>query len=195
MNGIANERLGQSLQAVEQAFSDFFQPGQSMENRRKDSETMRSIVAEILFVLQSDKKDADFIPHVLMEKEKHEWSECELLSEALINEYHVPKNAALAVTMLAWCKYLLRTDLDAVVIWAEQVWNVTNPDVSPSTVAQEGIARFQDFISQCGLSVTLREYGLRNFDSRRVAFRIARTDAVEVPTESDIQAIYELAKG
>ena len=132
---------------------------------------------------------------MLMEKEKHEWSECELLSEALINEYHVPKNAALAVTMLAWCKYLLRTDLDAVVIWAEQVWNVTNPDVSPSTVAQEGIARFQDFISQCGLSVTLREYGLRNFDSRRVAFRIARTDAVEVPTESDIQAIYELAKG
>ena len=47
MNGIANERLGQSLQAFEQAFSDFFQPGQSMENRRKDSETMRSIVAEI----------------------------------------------------------------------------------------------------------------------------------------------------
>ena len=114
MNGIANERLGQSLQAFEQAFSDFFQPGQSMENRRKDSETMRSIVAEILFVLQSDKKDADFIPHVLMEKEKHEWSECELLSEALINEYHVPKNAALAVTMLAWCKYLLRTDLDEI---------------------------------------------------------------------------------
>lgn len=94
MNGIANERLGQSLQAFEQAFSDFFQPGQSMENRRKDSDTMRSIVAEILFVLQRDKKDADFVPHVLMEKEKHEWSDCELLSEALINEYHVPKNAA-----------------------------------------------------------------------------------------------------
>lgn len=174
MNGIANERLGQSLQAFEQAFSDFFQPGQSMENRRKDSDTMRSIVAEILFVLQRDKKDADFVPHVLMEKEKHEWSDCELLSEALINEYHVPKNAALAVTMLAWCKYLLRTDLDAVVIWAEQVWNVTNRDISQSTVAQEGIARFQDFISQCGLSVTLREYGLRNFDSRRVALRIAQ---------------------
>ena len=107
----------------------------------------------------------------------------------------MPKNAALAVTMLAWCKYLLRTDLDAVVIWAEQVWNVTNRDISQSTVAQEGIARFQDFISQCGLSVTLREYGLRNFDSRRVALRIAQTDVVEVPTESDIQAIYELAKG
>ena len=45
------------------------------------------------------------------------------------------------------------------------------------------------------LSVTLREYGLRNFDSRRVALRIAQTDVVEVPTESDIQAIYELAKG
>ena len=146
MNGIANERLGQSLQAFEQAFSDFFQPGQSMENRRKDSETMRSIVAEILFVLQSDKKDADFIPHVLMEKEKHEWSGCELVSEALLNEYHVPENAALAVTRLAWCKYLLRTDLDAVVIWAEQVWNVTNPDGSPSTVAQEGIARIPEVL-------------------------------------------------
>ena len=124
-------------------FLIFSSRGRVWKTGEKDSDTMRSIVAEILFVLQRDKKDADFVPHVLMEKEKHEWSDCELLSEALINEYHVPKNAALAVTMLAWCKYLLRTDLDAVVIWAEQVWNVTNRDISQSTVAQEGIARFR----------------------------------------------------
>lgn len=148
-----------------------------------------------LICVAEGQKDADFVPHVLMEKEKHEWSDCELLSEALINEYHVPKNAALAVTMLAWCKYLLRTDLDAVVIWAEQVWNVIQPGYFTEYGSTGRNCPLSDFISQCGLSVTLREYGLRNFDSRRVALRIAQTDVVEVPTESDIQAIYELAKG
>ena len=195
MNGIANERLGQSLQAFDRLFRFFSSRGRVWKTGEKTVIQCVRLLQKSYLCCRGTKNDADFVPHVLMEKEKHEWSDCELLSEALINEYHVPKNAALAVTMLAWCKYLLRTDLDAVVIWAEQVWNVTNRDISQSTVAQEGIARFQDFISQCGLSVTLREYGLRNFDSRRVALRIAQTDVVEVPTESDIQAIYELAKG
>lgn len=35
MNGIANERLGQSLQAFEQAFSDFFPAGAEYGKQEK----------------------------------------------------------------------------------------------------------------------------------------------------------------
>ena len=68
MNGIANERLGQSLQAFEQAFSDFSSRGRVWKTGEKDSDTMRSIVAEILFVLQRDKKDDGFCTACIMER-------------------------------------------------------------------------------------------------------------------------------
>ena len=160
---------------------------------------MKQIVADLPDFLQSIQKNfVDFQNGVGYEEYKSEFM-CSKLSHVLADACHMPKNAAMAIIMPAWCKYLLRRNVDYLAVFARMVWDVPEDVISVSAAAQEGIAHFQNFLCQCGLAVTLREYGIRNIDSKNLAEQVCNTDKeffIENGMElRDVQSIYELAKG
>ena len=67
MNGIANERLGQSLQAFEQAFSDFSSRGRVWKTGEKTVKQCVRLLQKFYLCCRVTKR-CGFIPHVLMER-------------------------------------------------------------------------------------------------------------------------------
>lgn len=185
------------------AFCSFFeQEKKTGECSKSESEIMKQIVAELPAVLQFENcgmEEPETGDALSGQTSEQKISDCHKLSFVLSDAYSIPQEAALAIIMPAWCKFMLRTQVDWLADFARQVWDVPQGDISIWTVAQEGIARFQDFICQCGLAVTLREYGIRNFDSRRMAELIIQDYGENKEDFSlrkkDIQSIYELARG
>lgn len=190
-----------SIDAFAQAFCAFFDRAYRNErNNENSSRVMRQLVAEMPSVLQTVNGNRGKWPgkpgpegknNSLKEPDLYKFSV--ILSE----NCDISREEALAILMPAWCKFMLRSHADRLAEFAKEVWDVTGEDVSVSTIAQEGIARFQDFICQCGLAVTLREYGVRNIDSRRMAEQTIKNygqDGIKF-CPGDIQSIYELAKG
>ncbi|NCB62577.1 MAG: iron-containing alcohol dehydrogenase [Clostridia bacterium] len=93
---------------------------------------------------------------------------CHALSHVLTAELGMVHGAALGVLMIAWCKYMLATEEEAVAKFAAHVWRV--PDGGSRTqTAQNGISEFQNFICSAGLPVTLREHGAASVDVERLA--------------------------
>ena len=117
----------------------------SQKDRMVESTKMRQIVEELPSLLQSIQKDyvdsQDSMDYVEYESDFI----CSKLSHILANECHMQKNAAMAIIMPSWCKYLLRRDIDDLAVFARQVWSVPE-DISVSSAAQERIALFQCFI-------------------------------------------------
>ncbi|MCI8280187.1 MAG: iron-containing alcohol dehydrogenase [Lachnospiraceae bacterium] len=125
---------------------------------------------------------------------------CHAMSHALTGEFNIPHGGALAILMPAWCKYMLPLYPRDMAEFAVRVWDVDRGELSEVSAAQEGISRFQDFICQSSLPVTLREAGIVHADSRILAEQAMggkdwigenyRGLSVE-----DVQRIFELARG
>ena len=130
---------------------------------------------------------------------------CHEMSHILTEEYGLPHGLALGILMPAWCKYMLLNHPQEIAVFSKEVWNVPYDESEDSrnaeAVAQDGISRFQNFICSVGLPVTLREAGIINTDSRKLAKKML-PDQTSVVGENfqplnqlDVQAIFELAKG
>ncbi len=128
-----------------------------------------------------------------MDKEQ----DCQKLAVILADICGLSETEAMTVIMPAWCKYMLRHNLAGQVEFARQVWNVEETEIPDITAAQEGIARFQDFICRCGLAVTMRELGIRYFDSEKAAKRTVDICGSfdTMGTLAEVQTVYELARG
>lgn len=188
------------MELFSQAFCGYFHTAErgtgALRSRQTYHEKMKYIVAEFPALLQDFRRSgADVKMHAGGFTEAEQ--DCCKLAAVLADVYYMPQTAALAVIMPAWCKYMLQQDLTGLVDFARQVWNVQEKNISDIAMAQEGIARFQDFICKCGMAVTMREYGIRYFDSRKVAEKAAETyESFETMKNlAEIQAVYELARG
>ena len=130
---------------------------------------------------------------------------CHEMSHILTEEYDLPHGLALGILMPAWCKYMLLSHPEEIAAFAHAVWDVPYPDranaKSAEAAAQDGISRFQNFICSAGLPVTLREAGISNVDSKRLAEKMLPDEDAVVGEnfqplhQFDVQAIFELAKG
>ncbi|MHB1653039.1 MAG: iron-containing alcohol dehydrogenase [Desulfitobacteriaceae bacterium] len=74
--------------------------------------------------------------------------------------YDVAHGAGLAVIFPAWMKYVLKQNLDKLVQFAVNVWNVDVHFDAPERMALEGIERLIDFFRHIGMPVTLQELGI-----------------------------------
>ena len=126
---------------------------------------------------------------------------CHEMSHILTEEYDLPHGLALGILMPAWCKYMLLEHAEEIAEFSRQVWDVPQDGRNAEAVAQDGISKFQNFICLSGLPVTLREAGICNADSKKLAEKmLLEPDAVVgenfQPLHAfDVQAIFELAKG
>lgn len=74
--------------------------------------------------------------------------------------YDVPHGAGLATVFPAWMKYVYRHDLARFCQFAVRVWGVEMDHKNPEKTALEGIAKFQGFLSSCGLPTSLSQLGV-----------------------------------
>lgn len=96
---------------------------------------------------------------------------CHEMSHVVTEEYGLAHGKALAILMPAWCKYMLVRHPDVFAEFARDVWHVgEEPD--DMQAAQEGILRFQQFMSSVGLPVSFREAGIRNPDAAYLTRRV-----------------------
>ena len=130
---------------------------------------------------------------------------CHEMSHILTEEYDLPHGLALGILMPAWCKYMLLSHPREIAVFSKEVWDVPYDESdngrNAEAAAQDGISRFQNFLCSVGLPVTLREAGIINTDSRKLAEKML-PDQRSVVGEKfqplnrfDVQAIFELAKG
>lgn len=125
---------------------------------------------------------------------------CHGMSHILTAAFEMPHGMALGVLMPAWCKYVMVKNPEDIAGFARKVWNVDDFGMSVEHVAQEGIFRFQEFICNSGLPVTLREAGILNVDSAALAKQLMAGKSFigenyEKMYEKDIQAMFDLAIG
>ena len=125
---------------------------------------------------------------------------CHAMSHILTASFGMAHGMALAVLMPAWCKYVMIKHPEDIAGFAKNVWNVENTGKDAYNAAQEGISRFQQFICNCGLPVTLREAGVKAADSKRLARALMADKSFigenyEKFYEKDIQAMFDLAIG
>lgn len=189
-----NQKFLAIMELFSQAFCGYFCISRSKTGARQSQriyhEKMKRVVAEFPVLLQDFKSNG-------ADDQMNAEQDCCKLAAVLADVYHMPQTAALAIIMPAWCKYMLQQDLRELVDFARKVWNVQETDISDIATAQEGIARFQDFICKCGMAVTIREFGIRYFDSLKMAEKAAETyeNFETMKNLEEIQAVYELARG
>ena len=128
---------------------------------------------------------------------------CHAMSHILTARYNMPHGMALAILMPAWCKYVMVDHPQDIADFAVNVWGVEQNCESAANMAQEGISRFQQFVCNCGLPVTLREAGIGDADSKALTdllFDGSGEDACigenyEKMYRRDVQAMFDLAIG
>lgn len=125
---------------------------------------------------------------------------CHEMSHILTEEFGLPHGTALAILMPAWCKYMIFSHASELAGFAYDVWDIVPQGRTDEHIAQEGISRFQEFLSSRGLPVTLREAGIVHADSKELAGKTISEDGYLGENfkrlyRKDLQAIYELSKG
>lgn len=125
---------------------------------------------------------------------------CHEMSHILTEEFDLPHGLALGILMPAWCKYMLLTQEQEIAEFAQLIWDVKPEHKSFNTIAQEGIYCFQNFICSVGLPVTLREAGIIQADSKKLADKLLGEgeylgETFQKMNRQDVQAVFELAKG
>ena len=124
---------------------------------------------------------------------------CHEMSHVVTEVYGLAHGAALAILMPAWCKYMLVRRPDVFAEFARNVWDVPET-VSDMQAAQDGIQRFQQFISLMGLPLSFKDAGIRNPDSSYLAKcvmegRASIGDTFDPIDLSGVIAIFEICKG
>lgn len=125
---------------------------------------------------------------------------CHAMSHVLTTVFGIPHGMALGMLMPAWCKFVMVRHPEDIAGFAANVWGVDAANQSADSAAQEGIFRFQQFICNSGLPVTLREAGIKDADSAALAKCLMAGkpfigENYEKFDKKDIQAMFDLAIG
>ena len=125
---------------------------------------------------------------------------CHAMSHILTAAFGMAHGMALGVLMPAWCKYVMIRHPQDIAGFARNVWGVDGDEQDAVNTAQEGIFRFQQFICNSGLPVTLREAGITSADSLTLAQSLMPEDGFigenyEKFDQKDVQAMFDLAIG
>lgn len=94
--------------------------------------------------------------------------------------YDVAHGAGLAVVFPAWMKRALKQNLDKLVQFALNVWNVEPRLDAPERVALEGIKQLTAFFRRVGLPVTLEELGVPTDRLQEMVDKCTRNGTVTV---------------
>lgn len=113
--------------------------------------------------------------------------------------YDVAHGAGLAVVFPAWMKYVMKQNLDKLVQFAVNVWNVEPHLDAPERMALEGIEQMTAFFRRVGLPVTLQELGVPTDRWQEMADKCTRGGTATVGNylklnRADVLQILELAK-
>lgn len=155
-----------SLDIFSHAFERYFHKGQEGTLRSQMcAAVMRTVIQELPRALeQPDSYDARAqlmwaatVAHSNMLGFEGDFA-CHALSHVFTARFGLSHGTALGILMVAWCKLMLMTDLDAIARFSALVWGA-DPSQSQIQTAQNGISTFQQFLCDVGLPVTLREAG------------------------------------
>ncbi|MDP2426077.1 MAG: iron-containing alcohol dehydrogenase [Candidatus Izemoplasmatales bacterium] len=128
---------------------------------------------------------------------QEDWS-THILEHELSAFYDVSHGAGLAVMFPAFMKYTLHEDVNRYVRLAVQVWNVVNDPTDPYGVALEGIARFERFLKEIGMPLTLQDLGAKKEDIDKLIEKLEHNKGTsfgsfKLLTLEDAKKIYLLA--
>lgn len=121
------------------------------------------------------------------------------MEEVISGIYDIPHGAGLAVTTLAWMKYVYQRHLPMFVQFAVNVMGCTGSFRQPERLAYEGIMALKDWTIKMGLPTTMKELGV---DDSQFAFMAKRAvgyhsegtlGKLEKLTWQDVVNIYKIA--
>ena len=90
--------------------------------------------------------------------------------------YDVAHGAGLAVVLPAWMRYQLDHDPARFAQLAVRVWGCDMDFHHPERTGLQGIERFEQFLRDLGMPLTLRELGARGEDIPAIAAKVKRTN-------------------
>lgn len=198
-----------SVDIFSHAFERYFHKEQSGTLRDQLCESvMRTVIAELPRAL-AHPRDYDArsqlmwtatVAHSNMIGLEGDFA-CHALSHVLTGELGISHGAALGILMVAWCKFMLAGEAEAIARFAHRVWQVPVAPMAVQT-AQNGISEFQNFLCSVGLPVTLREAGFPDVDVADLARRavpspdgVVGTGAFQYLSLQDGISVLQLAMG
>lgn len=101
--------------------------------------------------------------------------------------------ATLAVMFPAWMKYVFKQDIQRFAQFANRVFNIPYMPHQESTMAQEGIARFEGFLHAIGLPTRLSDLGISPADIPTMASKCHKAGSFVALDEDAITQIYHIA--
>jgi len=112
--------------------------------------------------------------------------------------YDVAHGAGLAVVFPAWMRYQLDHDPMRFAQLAVRVWGCEMDFMRPERTALRGIERFEQFLREIGMPVTLTELGAKAEDIPALAAKVKRSPAGTTgafrPLDTEaIEAVYRIA--
>jgi Iron-containing alcohol dehydrogenase. len=112
--------------------------------------------------------------------------------------YDVAHGAGLAVIFPAWMTYVMKHDVNRFAQIAVRVWGCDMNFANPEETAQEGIARFRQFLKSIGMPTTFKELGAREEDIPLMVEKLGLGENGTIGsfvrlTAKDVENIYRLA--
>lgn len=74
--------------------------------------------------------------------------------------YNVTHGASLAISMIAWAKYVMREDIDRFCEFAESIWGIRKDCCHPENTAIQGIEATECFFRSLGMPTRLSQAGI-----------------------------------
>lgn len=128
---------------------------------------------------------------------QQDWSS-HALEHELSALYDCAHGAGLAVIMPAWMRYVMGHDIGRFAQFAVRVWGCDMDFSRPENTAEEGIARFEAFLSSIRMPRSLRDLGGKEEDIPRLVSSLGATEKHPLGsfvqlTDEDAEAIYRSA--
>ena len=120
------------------------------------------------------------------------------MEEVISGIYDCPHGAGLAVTTLAWMKYVYKRHIPMFVQFAVNVMGCSGSFREPEKLARSGIRALEDFTRKMGLPTTMKELGVDDsqfeFMARRaVGYKGGTLGTLEKLSWQDVVSIYRIA--
>jgi alcohol dehydrogenase YqhD (iron-dependent ADH family) len=128
---------------------------------------------------------------------EQDWSS-HMIEHELSALYDVAHGAGLAVVFPAWMRYTLYHDVNRFAQLAVRVWGCQMDFANPDKTALMGIQRFEAFLKDIGLPITMKELGAKTEDIEKLASRVRYRDGqklgfFQVLEKADVENIYIIA--
>lgn len=74
--------------------------------------------------------------------------------------YNMTHGASLAISMIAWAKYVYTHDINRFCQFAESIWGIEQNNMDPEATACQGIKATEDFFNSIGIPTKLSDAGI-----------------------------------